>query len=121
MMHKSMMNKMHNKGKGGMAQGHGAMHTMPHFMHFGPPPGFMRHHPHGFMNHGHHGPPHGFFNHNNHYGGMHPFPHNFNQNMYNVAFEKLEDDEGIEEEEEVEAEYSQASPLQVCSKRCAPG
>ena len=41
----------------------------------------------------------------------------FSQNMNNDAFEKLEDDEGIEEEEvEVEAESSQASPLQVGSK-----
>ena len=37
--------------------------------------------------------------------------------MNNDAFEKLEDDEGIEDEEvEVEGESSQASPLQVGSK-----
>ena len=40
-------------------------------------------------------------------------------NMNNVGFD--EDDEGIEEEEEVEAESSQTSPLQVCSKRMASG
>ena len=39
--------------------------------------------------------------------------------MNNVGFD--EDDEGIEEEEEVEAESSQTSPLQVCSKRMASG
>lgn len=48
-LHKSMMNRMHSKGMGAMAQAHGAMHIQPHFVHFGPPPRSIMHQPPGLM------------------------------------------------------------------------